>query len=119
VVAGSNVGRSLEWDLGEPVVTLEPAPATAGLVTPEARTAVRVALSRSVGVLRSADSLGAAAARIDEVCAGSGAGQPSQAAFEATNIATVARVIVAAAQTRTESRGCHRRTDFPHPDEGW
>ena len=41
---------------------------------------------------------------------------PSQPAFEATNLLTVARAMVAAAAARTESRGCHRRTD--HPDRG-
>ena len=32
---------------------------------------------------------------------------------------TVAAAVVAAAQERTESRGCHRRTDFPVPDDRW
>ncbi len=32
---------------------------------------------------------------------------------------TVAAAVVAAAQRRTESRGCHRRTDFPTPDDRW
>ena len=32
--------------------------------------------------------------------------------WEATNLLTVAQAVVAAATARTESRGCHRRTDF-------
>jgi L-aspartate oxidase len=27
--------------------------------------------------------------------------------------------VIAAASARTESRGCHRRTDFPDPRELW
>ncbi|MDQ3543182.1 MAG: hypothetical protein M3431_04870, partial [Actinomycetota bacterium] len=32
---------------------------------------------------------------------------------------TVGRAMVAAALTRTESRGCHRRTDHPQPRPEW
>jgi succinate dehydrogenase/fumarate reductase flavoprotein subunit len=32
---------------------------------------------------------------------------------------TVASAVVAAARTRTESRGCHRRTDWTEPREIW
>jgi succinate dehydrogenase/fumarate reductase flavoprotein subunit len=32
---------------------------------------------------------------------------------------TIATAVVAAAKARTESRGCHRRTDFAEPLETW
>ncbi len=44
---------------------------------------------------------------------------PTRAAWEATNVLTVASAVVAAATARTESRGCHRRTDFPEPRDEW
>jgi L-aspartate oxidase len=38
------------------------------------------------------------------------------AAAEVRNLAQIARVLVAAATARTESRGTHARVDFPDPD---
>jgi succinate dehydrogenase/fumarate reductase flavoprotein subunit len=32
---------------------------------------------------------------------------------------TVARAVVASATARTESRGCHRRSDYTEPREVW
>jgi L-aspartate oxidase len=45
--------------------------------------------------------------------------EPSRRAFEATNLLTVALGVVASATARTESRGCHRRTDHPEPSDDW
>ena len=44
---------------------------------------------------------------------------PSRRAWEGTNLLTVAGAVVAAATARTESRGCHRRTDYPEPRDVW
>jgi aspartate oxidase len=44
---------------------------------------------------------------------------PTRKAFEATNMLTIAMAVVEAAKTRTESRGCHRRTDFDAPSDSW
>jgi L-aspartate oxidase len=35
------------------------------------------------------------------------------------NMLTVARLMIAAAQVREESRGVHTRSDFPKPDPTW
>jgi L-aspartate oxidase len=39
--------------------------------------------------------------------------------FEATNILTVATAVAMSALVRTESRGCHRRTDVTHARSEW
>jgi len=41
------------------------------------------------------------------------------AAWEATNLVTVASALVAAATRREETRGCHWREDFPEADGAW
>jgi aspartate oxidase len=42
-----------------------------------------------------------------------------RAGVEATNLHAVSTVIATAARNRTESRGCHRRADFPGRRPGW
>jgi succinate dehydrogenase/fumarate reductase flavoprotein subunit len=44
---------------------------------------------------------------------------PTRRNFEATNILTVATAVAASALARTESRGCHRRTDTVEAQEIW
>ena len=80
-------------------------------------------MSRHVGVLRSAESLATAAGALGAIARGLGSGneaaEPSRRTWEGTNLLTIATAVVAAAQARTESRGCHRRTDFPEPRDEW
>ncbi|HEX5366803.1 MAG TPA: FAD-binding protein [Acidimicrobiales bacterium] len=91
-------------------------------------TAARVRLQRSMtadaGVLRSADSLERAAGAVARAASVAGEGTrrrvgaaPSPAELRAVdelrNLATVGAALIAAARTRTESRGAHTRTDFP------
>lgn len=120
VVSGTELGRDLAWELPDPVVEVLAREERAGLVDPAERVTIRSAMSRHVGVLRDAASLAAAADALDDVAAATtDAVAPTQAAFEATNLLTVARAMVAAASARTESRGCHRRTDHPEPRPEW
>jgi L-aspartate oxidase len=120
VVAGTRLGRDLAWELP---AAAEPAPCddTVGaLVDTPGRVDVRAVMSRRVGVVRDAGSLDEAASAIDDVLdAATDAVAPSRATFETTNLATVARAIVAAASFRTESRGCHRRRDHPERRDEW
>ncbi len=117
VVAGTRVGRDLAWELPEDVAWEETdAGPGLGLVDPALRSSIRTAMSKHVGVLRTPEGLEAAAEALQLPAAHQA---PTRAAWEATNLLTVARAVVAAAATRTESRGCHRRTDHPEPSEVW
>jgi L-aspartate oxidase len=122
VVAGTRLGRDLAWELPPPVVGDEPdSEATAGLVDPHQRVTIRSAMSHHAGVVRDAAGLDEATRLLDGVLATVTAGTvpPSQAAYESTNAATVAKALLAAAAARTESRGCHRRGDHPEPRPEW
>jgi L-aspartate oxidase len=122
VVAGTRLGRDLAWELPERV---DPNPDErsdhAALVPTARRADVRIAMSRHVGVLRDAASLDAAAATLADVAASTtdDLALADRSSWETTNLATVAAVVVAAAAARTESRGCHRRTDHPEPQPEW
>ncbi len=120
VVAGTRVGRDLAWELPEAIEPVDDDSVAAALVDPQVRVAVRSTMSRHVGVLRRPEALAAAAAVLGELAASSSTGvRPTRRAFEATNLLTVAAAVVAAATARTESRGCHRRTDFTEPRDVW
>ena len=118
VVSGTRVGRDLAWELPEEVRPEEGPQIPMGLCDADHLADVRAAMSRHVGVLRSAESLRSAAAVIAEA-AGPSQTDPSRQAFEATNLMTVSAAVVVAASARSESRGCHRRVDHPHPHEQW
>jgi L-aspartate oxidase len=86
-------------------------------VVPEIRAELQRSMTRGAGVLRSADSLHGTAkelARLGEQC-----GRPHKAAWEATNLLTVAATLVANATTRRETRGCHWRDDHPATADEW
>ncbi|MGP8300010.1 L-aspartate oxidase [Streptomyces inhibens] len=128
-------------DGGEPASSARPTGAptasaprtTLPLLAPETRTAVQRIMTAGAGVLRSAESLARAAAELDgihrEATAAVGqdgapapasdrkAPEPGVEAWEATNLLCVARVLVAAAQRREETRGCHWREDHPDRDD--
>jgi L-aspartate oxidase len=66
------------------------------------------AMTRGAGVVRSAGSLAAAASEVDQLAPGPG---------ELANLVVVARALIAAATAREESRGGHRREDYPARSE--
>ncbi|MFI2617673.1 L-aspartate oxidase [Streptomyces sp. NPDC018584] len=95
------------------------------LLPPEARFAIQRVMTEGAGVLRSADSLTQAAARLARIHAeAAGAlaehgktAEPGVDTWETTNLLCVARVLVAAAQRREETRGCHWREDHADRDD--
>jgi L-aspartate oxidase len=104
--------RPYEADVGGTV----PA-AVVHLIDPAARTRIQRAMSAGAGVLRSAESLRAAAAALDSVRPDAKPAEPGVEAWETTNLLAVARALVAAARRREETRGCHWREDFPDRDD--
>jgi L-aspartate oxidase len=119
VVAGTRVGRALSWSLPAPVRPVAD-DVPSGLLDSYHRSALRTAMSKYVGVLRTPEGLKQAQAILDTLASNvSPAVVPTRKAFEATNMLTIASAVVAAAQARTESRGCHRRIDVTEPDPAW
>lgn len=108
---------------GDPVE--RPGPAT--LVAAAARARIQRVATDGPGVLRSAEGLTAAAARLAAVPTdahrrhddGRTLAAPQVAEWETTNVHQVASVLTDAALAREESRGGHARTDFPATDDAW
>lgn len=122
VVAGTRAGRALAAEL-PPVVSL-PEHAIGAvdgpLLNPAQRVEVRTAMSRHAGVLRDPQGLRSAQHLLRALAESTTlAVTGSRRAWEATNMLTVATAVVAAALARTESRGCHRRTDWTEPRAEW
>ncbi|MEV0009261.1 L-aspartate oxidase [Streptomyces sp. NPDC051840] len=96
---------------------------TVPLLAAESRTSIQRIMSRGAGVIRSAASLATAAAELEALqLAAAEDDDPKDAvpgveAWEATNLLLVARVLVAAAREREETRGCHWREDRPDRDD--
>lgn len=119
LVAGHRCGQLLRartacapWTPAE-----RPPHALAEGVSTSGRSRVVQAMSAYAGVSRDAAQLDA----LHGVLAGVRT-QPrpsTTAALEAGNLLLVARLVAAAATARQESRGCHRRSDFPSADPGW
>jgi L-aspartate oxidase len=91
---------------------------TPALVDPDGRSDLQAAMTRGAGVLRDASGLSATAEQLGKLAART-SDKPGTEAWEATNLATVAAALVAAAQQRAETRGCHWREDHPAPEDAW
>ncbi|GGY10567.1 L-aspartate oxidase [Streptomyces hiroshimensis] len=106
-------------EAGAPAEVLQPTPTGTVLAGPKARLEIQRIMTEGAGVLRSRESLERAAAelaRIDEDAAAA-LEAPGTESWEATNLLLVARVLVAAALRREETRGCHWREDRPDRDD--
>ncbi|MEU0189092.1 L-aspartate oxidase [Streptomyces afghaniensis] len=95
------------------------------LLTPEARFTIQRIMTNGAGVLRSAESLAKAADQLqqlhtdarDALAENGKTAEAGVDTWEATNLLCVARVLVAAARLREETRGCHWREDRPQRDD--
>lgn len=102
-----------------------PVPSTGPLQPAGARYEIQRIMTDGAGVLRSAASLrtaaealeGLYATALNELEAHGKTAEPGVDTWEATNLLCVARVLVAAAERRVETRGCHWREDHPERDD--
>jgi len=115
LVFAARIADDLATDLPPQVEPVAPQ-GVAALVDPAERGRLQTAMTEGAGVLRSAASLEAA----EKTLAVLGTGDaPGPAAWETTDLQTVAAALVAAAVAREETRGAHWREDFPEAREQW
>ncbi|GGZ85262.1 L-aspartate oxidase [Streptomyces echinoruber] len=122
-IAAGRAGGGLPARVPEPVP--QPAKPAHPLLAPEARFAIQRIMTEGAGVLRSAESLQKAADQLerlhtearDALDVHGKTAEPGVDTWEATNLLCVARVLVAAARLREETRGCHWREDRPERDD--
>ncbi|MBL8925390.1 MAG: L-aspartate oxidase [Pseudonocardia sp.] len=116
LVVGARVARAVIADLAAPrPVLVGTAPLPVFAVAD--RRVVQRAMSAGAGIGRDAAGLAAAS---DAVEAATGPGPArDRAGVEDAALTLLAAAVLAAAGTRTESRGCHVRTDHPDRDDTW
>jgi L-aspartate oxidase len=117
LVVGARAARAVAADRRTPRGTgaADLLPSPAAPLAP--RAVVQRAMAAAAGIGRDAAGLAAAS---DAVEAATGFGVPvDRAGVEDAALTLLAQAVLAAAGTRTESRGCHVRTDFPERDDVW
>ena len=115
LVFATRIAQTLAAELPEPGPP-ETAAVPTGLVDLAARPEIQRAMTEGAGVLRSADSLSMTCKSLDALSERSTT-HVSPESWETTNLATIATALVAAAEPRTETRGCHWRDDHPERDD--
>jgi L-aspartate oxidase len=100
------------WEVGAAAATGVPD-------IPKLRDSLQRTMTNGAGVVRTAASLAAAAEAVNDVVAAMGDRTASVHAVELANLVQVADALLVSAQTRTESRGAHSRSDFPDTVDSW
>jgi L-aspartate oxidase len=117
LVFAERIGDLLAAGLGVRRDPIDLPTGAAGLIAADQRRPLQRTMTDGAGVLRSADSLATTAAAIAELEPGE---EPSTEAWETTNLAALAGVLVEHARLREETRGSHWREDFAErDDEHW
>ncbi|MBT2207598.1 MULTISPECIES: L-aspartate oxidase [Actinomadura] len=123
LVFAARIATAIEDDLAGPPGTDLPADErrAGGLLDPGLRGEIQRIMTSHVGVLRGAEGLATAVRELSELSEPSAPRReqaPGVAAWEVTNLHTVASAIAAAARLREETRGSHWREDFPDRADG-
>jgi L-aspartate oxidase len=109
----------LRPDGGLPGVLTGPAGGSA-LDVAKARDQLQRAMTEGAGVVRSAGSLARAGVTVAALAEALGRGAPTdRASGELVNLVTAATSMLASATLRTETRGAHARSDYPHLVDAW
>ena len=118
LVFGRRIADTIVARLGEPAEPPVPVdrPSAGALLAADYRPDLQRIMSQHVGVLRDLKGLDSAERELG-VLAETGTGVPSTEAWEATNLLTVATVLVRSARLREETRGSHWREDHPARDD--
>ncbi len=117
LVFAARIGADLEHFLPSFREPLVPAGESV-LLDSSIRAELGQVMTRGAGVVRSKESLAAAADQLDSL-ANRSSGTPDPAAWEATDLHTVATALVCAATLREETRGAHWREDHPDAADAW
>jgi L-aspartate oxidase len=117
LVFAGRIGADLARDL-PPQRDPVPSDVPGGVVSSMTREDLQRAMTRGAGVIRSASSLAVTASTLDGLRTASST-DPRPANWEVTNLHTVAAALLAAAELREETRGCHWREDFPEASDVW
>jgi L-aspartate oxidase len=119
LVVGSRAARAIAADLAA-CILVDPKAAVRRPL-PEAPVADRDVLqrvmSRYAGIGRDAEGLAVVGSVLDVSAVDTVLS--TRASVEDAALTLVARALIASASARTESRGCHVRTDFPAVDPAW
>ncbi|HEX2856648.1 MAG TPA: L-aspartate oxidase [Propionibacteriaceae bacterium] len=116
VIAGDRCGRLLASQRRPGRAGRPAARRWAPLVAAGELDVVRDTMDAFAGVSRDAEGLARAASALERATT---TGVLSAGSLDATSVHTVATAVVLAASARTESRGCHRRSDHPEPQSAW
>jgi L-aspartate oxidase len=117
LVMGARTAAAVLADRAEPRPARHPVLVASPAMPIAPRPVVQRAMSAAAGIGRSAAGLAAASDAVEAVTE---LGVPGdRAGVEDAALTVLAQAVLAAAGSRTESRGCHRRTDFPDRDDRW
>ena len=119
VLTGRRVAAHLDRSLAGPRDTDEPIDVPRGPgVDPKVREALATRMSTHVGVVRDRAGLDEMLSALD-VAPDAPTDEVDLDVLETTNLHTVSLLVASAAARREESRGAHRRRDFPESSDRW